>query len=95
MAGRYRVEHRGFAVCYYTPFNRPVAPRMRTERQRALAEIWSKPQFRYGLDISDCGPCLSVAWNNEDYISVLSFREDCQKPWDVRFLRYAEEYFRC
>jgi hypothetical protein len=94
MAGHYQVEHRGFTVCYYTPFNRPVPRLLRTERQRALAEIWPKRRFRYGLTISEQGECLRVAWDTEDQIFVLWFREDCQKPWDVRFLRCAEKYLR-
>jgi len=95
MAGRYCVEHRGFTVCHYTPFNRPIAPRIRTERQRISAELWQRPEFRYGLKISQgAADCLVLAWDYEDYVFVRSFREDFEKPWDVRFLRYAEKYLR-
>jgi hypothetical protein len=88
MAGRYQLEHRGFTICYYTPFNRPVAPRMRTEWQRAWAEL--RPKFRYALQISQgAAECLSVAWDNEDEIFVLWFRQDYQNRWDIRFLRHA------
>jgi hypothetical protein len=95
MAGCYSVMLRDFTVSHYTPFNRPVPRRFRTERQRVLAEIWQRPVFRYGLKISQgAADCLDVTWDREDYIFVHWFREDCQKPWDDRFLRYAKKHLR-
>jgi hypothetical protein len=98
MAGRYCVMLRDFTISHYTPFNRPVRRRFRTERQRISAELWQRREFRYGLKISQgregAADCLDVTWDREDYIFVHWFREDCQKPWDDRFLRYAKKHLR-
>ena len=98
MAGRCCVMLRDFTISHYTPFNRPVPRRFRTERQRILAELWQRREFRYGLNISQgakgAADCLDVTWDSEDYVFVHWFREDCQNPWDDRFLRYAKKYLR-
>jgi hypothetical protein len=81
------IRRNNFRIEHFTPFNQP-APRI-FRGPRIFTDQWTA-KYRYGLTISEGRlDVLIVRWDNEQELVTLSFREEFEDPWDVRFLKCA------
>jgi hypothetical protein len=84
---RLEIRRDNFTIEHFTPFNQP-APRI-FRGPKILTDHWTG-KYRYGLTISEGRlGVLILRWDNEQDVVRLSFREEFEDPWDVRFLKYA------
>jgi hypothetical protein len=85
---RLSIRRGNFTVEHFTPFNQPPAPRT-FGGPKILADHWTG-KYHYGLTISEGRlDVLILRWDNEQELVTLSFREEFEDPWDVRFLKCA------
>jgi hypothetical protein len=84
---RLLIRRGNFTIEHFTPFNQPAPQIFRGPK--ILSDHWTGI-YRYGLTISQGRlDVLILRWDNEQEVVTLSFREEFEDPWDVRFLKYA------